>query len=80
MNKEKIINILKNAAAIVVFCALLTIILYQNRDRDIFGLRAKETGNEHEQLYFQLKRHHSNLYSHCSGMVFNEARYFNKGL
>lgn len=46
MNKEKIINILKNAAAIVVFCALLTIILYQNRDRDIFGLRAKETGNE----------------------------------
>ena len=45
MNKEKIINILKNAAAIVVFCALLTIILHQNRDRDIFGLRSENSEN-----------------------------------
>lgn len=43
MNKQKIIDILKNAAAIVVLCALLIIIFYQNRERDIFGLREKET-------------------------------------
>lgn len=36
MNRDKIIRIIKNAVAIVVILAMLVIIFYQNRDRDIF--------------------------------------------
>ena len=36
MNKEKILQILKNCVAVVVIISLLIIIFYQNRDRDLF--------------------------------------------
>ncbi len=36
MSKERILNILKTVASIIVILAMLVIIYYQNRDRDIF--------------------------------------------
>lgn len=36
MNKRKALSLIKNTAAIIVLLALLIIIFYQNRDRDLF--------------------------------------------
>ncbi len=43
MNKQKILGILKNAAAIVVILAMFVVIFYQNRDRDIFKFGKEES-------------------------------------
>lgn len=43
MNKEKILYILKNIAAVVVIIAMFIIIFYQNRDRDIFKFGQNES-------------------------------------
>ena len=43
MNKEKILNILKNTAAIIVIIAMFIVIFYQNRDRDIFKFGKEES-------------------------------------
>ncbi|MEE0867191.1 MAG: hypothetical protein UIL37_02675, partial [Clostridia bacterium] len=42
MNKQKLLKILKNAAAIVVMLALFIIIYYQNRDRGFVKLMKNE--------------------------------------
>lgn len=43
MNKEKILNILKNAASVIVIVAMFVVIFYQNRDRDIFKFGKEES-------------------------------------
>lgn len=43
MNKEKVINILKNISAVVVIIAMFVIIFYQNRDRDMLKFGQKES-------------------------------------
>ncbi len=43
MNKQKILNILKNIAAIIVVIAMFIVIFYQNRDRDIFKFGEDES-------------------------------------
>ncbi|MBQ2888970.1 MAG: hypothetical protein IJE41_00800 [Clostridia bacterium] len=43
MNKQKILSILKNTAAIIVMLAMLVIIFYQNRDRDFFKFGRDES-------------------------------------
>ena len=43
MNKEKIINILKNISAVIVIIAMFVIIFYQNRDRDILKFGQNES-------------------------------------
>ena len=43
MNKEKILNILKNIASVIVIIAMLVIIFYQNRDRDMFKFGQSES-------------------------------------
>lgn len=43
MNKEKILKIVKNGAAVVVLVSMFIIIFYQNRDRDIFKFGNNES-------------------------------------
>jgi len=43
MNKEKILNIVKNAVSVIVIIAMFVIIFYQNRDRDIFKFGREES-------------------------------------
>ena len=43
MNKKKLLNILKNSAAVVVIAAMFVVIFYQNRDRDIFKFGKEES-------------------------------------
>ncbi len=43
MNKQKILTILKNIAAIIVVIAMFIVIYYQNRDRDIFKFGKDES-------------------------------------
>ena len=43
MNKQKILGILKNTAAIVVILAMFVVVFYQNRDRDIFKFGKDES-------------------------------------
>ncbi len=43
MNKQKILNILKNTASVVVIIAMFVVIFYQNRDRDIFKFGKEES-------------------------------------
>lgn len=43
MNKQKLLKILKNIGAIIVMAAMLVIIFYQNRDRDIFKFGREES-------------------------------------
>lgn len=43
MNKQKILNILKNAASVIVIVAMFVVIFYQNRDRDIFKFGKDES-------------------------------------
>ncbi len=45
MNKQKMLNILKNILAVIVVVAMFIIVFYQNRDRDIFEF-GKNGGNE----------------------------------
>ncbi|MBE7055452.1 MAG: hypothetical protein E7392_05000 [Ruminococcaceae bacterium] len=45
MNKEKLLNILKNTAAVVVILSMFVIIFYQNRDRDIFKFKDEENSS-----------------------------------
>lgn len=43
MNKEKVVLILKYAAAVIVMLSMFVIIFYQNRDRDIFKFGKNES-------------------------------------
>ena len=43
MNKQKILNMLKNIAAIIVVLAMFIVIFYQNRDRDVFKFGKDES-------------------------------------
>ncbi len=43
MNKNKLISLLKNISALLVVAALLVIVYYQNRDRDVFKFGKDES-------------------------------------
>ena len=43
MNRQKIIKLIKNAASVILILALLVIIFYQNRDRDILKFGKTES-------------------------------------
>ena len=72
MNKEKLFNILKNSAAVVVIAAMFIVIFYQNRDRDIFKFGKEESQREKKKemhLISILRCHLFLFYSFTSSRI-----------